>query len=62
MYNGRVEPQQAADVEVAELERSLIIERIKAGFKKKGAKKPGPKIGADGPSRTTLWRRSTKDL
>jgi len=42
---------------VAELERSLIIERVKAGFKKAGAKKPGPKVGASGPSRTTLWRR-----
>ena len=45
---------------VAELERSLIIERVKAGFKKAGAKKPGPKIGPKGPSRTTLWRLKTK--
>jgi len=43
---------------VAELERSLIAERIKNGMKKQGAKKPGRKISADGPSRTTLWRRS----
>ncbi len=43
---------------VAELERSLIAERIKNGMKKQGAKKPGPKIGSNGPSRTTLWRRS----
>lgn len=42
---------------VAELERSLIAERIRNGMKKAGAKKPGPKIGANGPSRTTLWRR-----
>jgi len=43
---------------VAELERSLIAERIKNGMKKHGAKKPGPKVGANGPSRTTLWRRA----
>jgi len=43
---------------VAELERSLIAERIKNGMKKQGAKKPGPKIGKLGPSRTTLWRRA----
>lgn len=43
---------------VAELERSLIAERIKNGMKKQGAKKPGPKVGKNGPSRTTLWRRS----
>jgi DNA invertase Pin-like site-specific DNA recombinase len=43
---------------VAELERSLIAERIRNGMRKTGAKKPGPKIGLDGPSRTTLWRRS----
>ena len=43
---------------VAELERSLIAERIKNGMKKQGAKKPGPKVGAAGPSRTTLWRRA----
>ncbi len=42
---------------VAELERSLIAERIRNGMKKQGAKKPGPKIGVKGPSRTTLWRR-----
>jgi DNA invertase Pin-like site-specific DNA recombinase len=43
---------------VAELERSLIAERIRNGMKKQGAKRPGPKIGATGPSRTTLWRRN----
>jgi len=43
---------------VAELERSLIAERIRNGMRKKGAKKPGKKVGAAGPSRTTLWRRS----
>ena|ERR1700680_4679733 len=43
---------------VAELERSLISERIKNGMKKQGAKRPGPKVGKLGPSRTTLWRRS----
>ena len=43
---------------VAELERSLIAERIRNGMRKNGAKKPGPKIGGAGPSRTTLWRRS----
>jgi DNA invertase Pin-like site-specific DNA recombinase len=44
---------------VAELERSLITERIKAGLKRAAAKghRPGPKIGATGPSRSTLWRR-----
>ena len=41
---------------VAELERSLIAERIRNGMKKAGANKPGPKIGAKGPSRTTRWR------
>jgi DNA invertase Pin-like site-specific DNA recombinase len=43
---------------VAEFERSLIAERICAGMRKLGAKRPGPKIGAEGPSRTTLWRRA----
>jgi DNA invertase Pin-like site-specific DNA recombinase len=43
---------------VAELERSLIAERIKNGMKKLGAKKPGPKVGVNGPSKTTLWRRA----
>lgn len=43
---------------VAELERSLIAERIRNGMKKLGAKKPGPKVGSNGPSRTTLWRRA----
>lgn len=42
---------------VAELERSLIAERIKNGMRKRGAGRPGPKIGKNGPSRTTLWRR-----
>jgi DNA invertase Pin-like site-specific DNA recombinase len=43
-----------------ELERSLIIERIKAGLKKAEAAghRPGRKIGAAGPSRCTLWRRA----
>jgi DNA invertase Pin-like site-specific DNA recombinase len=41
---------------VAELERSLIAERIRNGLRKAGAKKPGPKITGE-PSRTTLWRR-----
>lgn len=43
---------------VAEMERGLIAERIKNGMKKQGAKKPGPKIGAQGPSKTTIWRRN----
>lgn len=43
---------------VAELERSLIAERIRNGMKKQGAKRPGPKVGKLGPSRTTLWRRA----
>jgi DNA invertase Pin-like site-specific DNA recombinase len=43
---------------IAEFERSLIAERIRNGMKKEGAKKPGPKIGAKGPSRSTLYRRS----
>jgi DNA invertase Pin-like site-specific DNA recombinase len=43
---------------VAELERSLIAERIRNGMKKQGAKKPGRKVGEAGPSRTTLWRRA----
>jgi DNA invertase Pin-like site-specific DNA recombinase len=45
---------------IAEFERSLIAERIKNGMKKLGAKKPGPKIGKFGPSRTTLWRRAQR--
>jgi len=45
---------------VAELERSLIAERIKNGMAKIGAKKPGPKISEHGPSRTTLWRRKQR--
>jgi DNA invertase Pin-like site-specific DNA recombinase len=42
---------------VAEFERNLMAERIRNGMKKAGAKKPGPKIGANGPSASTLWRR-----
>ena len=45
---------------VAELERSLIAERIRNGMKKQGAKKPGPKIGSKGPSKTTIWRRNQR--
>jgi site-specific DNA recombinase len=43
---------------IAELERGVTVERIGAGMRKQGAKRPGPKIGEQGPSRTTLWRRS----
>jgi len=43
---------------IAEFERNLIAERIRNGMKKLGAKKPGPRIGARGPSRSTLWRRN----
>jgi DNA invertase Pin-like site-specific DNA recombinase len=43
---------------IAEFERNLIAERIRNGMKKAGAKKPGPKIGERGPSRTTTWRRN----
>jgi DNA invertase Pin-like site-specific DNA recombinase len=43
---------------IAEFERSLIAERIRNGMKRLGAKKPGPKIGEKGPSRSTIWRRS----
>jgi DNA invertase Pin-like site-specific DNA recombinase len=43
---------------IAEFERNLIAERIRNGMKKKGAKKPGPKISENGPSATTRWRRS----
>jgi DNA invertase Pin-like site-specific DNA recombinase len=46
---------------VAELERSLIAERIKNGMKKQGAKKPGRKVGKSGPSRTTLWRQANAE-
>ena len=42
---------------IAEFERSLIAERIRNGMRKEGAKKPGRKIGARGPSSSTLWRR-----
>lgn len=45
---------------VAEMELSLIRERIKNGMHKRGAGKPGPKIGPAGPSRTTLWRRAQR--
>jgi DNA invertase Pin-like site-specific DNA recombinase len=43
---------------IAEFERNLIAERIRNGMKKEGARKPGPRIGAKGPSKSTLWRRS----
>jgi DNA invertase Pin-like site-specific DNA recombinase len=43
---------------VAEFERNLIAERIRNGMKKLGAKRPGPKIGDNGPSRSTLWRQA----
>lgn len=43
---------------IAEFERSLIAERIRNGMKKEGARKPGPKIGAGGPSRSTMWRQA----
>ena len=43
---------------IAEFERNLIAERIRNGMKKAGARRPGPKIGAAGPSRSTLWRRT----
>jgi DNA invertase Pin-like site-specific DNA recombinase len=43
---------------IAEFERELTRERIRNGMKKLGAKKPGPKIGARGPSPTTVWRRN----
>jgi DNA invertase Pin-like site-specific DNA recombinase len=45
---------------VAELERDIIAERIKAGLRNARAKghQPGRKIDpVKGPSRTTLWRR-----
>jgi DNA invertase Pin-like site-specific DNA recombinase len=45
---------------VAELERSLIIERTKAGLKRSG-RKPGPKIGPAGPSRCTSWRQARRN-
>jgi len=45
---------------IAEFERNLIAERIRNGMKKLGAKKPGPKIGERGPSRSTLWRLSKR--
>jgi site-specific DNA recombinase len=43
---------------IAEFERELTRERIRNGMKKLGAKKPGPKVGERGPSRSTLYRRS----
>jgi DNA invertase Pin-like site-specific DNA recombinase len=43
---------------VAELERSLIAERIRNGMKKKGAKKPGRRVGPNGPCPSTVWRRN----
>lgn len=43
---------------IAEFERELMRERIRNGMKKAGAKKPGPKIGSNGPSKTTVWRRN----
>jgi putative DNA-invertase from lambdoid prophage Rac len=45
---------------MAEFERALIQERIKSGLRHARAKGhiPGPKIGAEGPSRSTLWRRA----
>jgi DNA invertase Pin-like site-specific DNA recombinase len=43
---------------IAEFERTLIAERIRNGMKKLGAKRPGPKIGERGPSRSTIWRRN----
>jgi DNA invertase Pin-like site-specific DNA recombinase len=48
---------------VAELERDIIAERIKAGLRHARAKGhiPGRKIDPKkGPSRTTLWRRRSK--
>lgn len=45
---------------IAEFERSLIAERIRNGMKKAGAKKPGPKIGPGGPSRSTVWRHGRR--
>jgi DNA invertase Pin-like site-specific DNA recombinase len=45
---------------IAEFERNLIAERIRNGMKKKDAKRPGPKIGANGPSPTTLWRQAKR--
>lgn len=46
---------------VAELERALITERIKAGLKTAATKGhyPGRKIKGE-PSRTTLWRRKQR--
>lgn len=43
---------------IAEFERNLIAERIRNGMKKAGAKKPGPKVSANGPSASTRWRRA----
>jgi DNA invertase Pin-like site-specific DNA recombinase len=40
---------------VAELERSLIAERIRNGTRKQGARKPGRKVGLNGLFRSTVW-------
>jgi DNA invertase Pin-like site-specific DNA recombinase len=45
---------------VAEVERAMTAERIKNGMKKAGAKRPGPRISENGPSRSTLWRRAQR--
>jgi hypothetical protein len=45
---------------VAELERSLIAERIRNGMRKQGARKPGRKVGPNGPCPSTVWRRNQK--
>jgi DNA invertase Pin-like site-specific DNA recombinase len=45
---------------IAEFERELMRERIRNGMKKAGAKKPGPKIGDRGPSRSTRYRRAAQ--
>jgi DNA invertase Pin-like site-specific DNA recombinase len=47
---------------VAELERSLIAERIRNGTRKQGARKPGRKVGPNGPCPSTVWRRNQKRL
>ena len=43
---------------VAEMELSLIRERIRNGMRKVGAGRPGPKIKEGHVSRTTQWRRA----
>lgn len=45
---------------IAEFERNLIAERIRNGMRKQGAKRPGPKVGANGPSKSTVWRRNQR--